>query len=173
MNGGFPRRENALPYSSWVRKMGALLLLLLSDATVDTKQLHPRLTPLFIYIFGTKISVVHPPTFAIETLSTSPTTSSTKARAGLSTPPLTNQRELSSVQRFPCPHQSLNGQYAPTFRRSGTPECFVSSGVSGYRELEPGDILSTASSPLLHAPSESLGIMTLQTTSQQSRPHPH
>ena len=51
----------------------------------------------------------------------------------------------------------------PLSDSSETTECFVSSGrqnipLSGCQELKPGDILGTASSPLLRVPLESLAI---------------
>ena len=62
---------------------------------------------------------------------------------------------------------ALTGHYMVDFLSlsdsSETAECFVSSGqqnipLSGCRELKPGDILGTASSPLLRVPLETLAI---------------
>ena len=63
----------------------------------------------------------------------------------------------------------------PLSDSSETTECFVSSGrrnipLSGYRELKPGDILGTASSPLLRVLLETLAIQDAPNDNSPAQP---
>ena len=86
---------------------------------------------------------------------------------------LTNSPQLipvNLVRRDGSP--ALTGHYMvdlpPTLHSSDPSERFVSSGrqiipLTGYQDLEPGDVLDTASSPLLRVPLEALTLHNIPT----------